>query len=117
MLVAMLLATLALAAACSSTSSQLANSVDVSTGASPTPLRGAVTRVLAQGDSPVTPAADQRGPSPTALPQYPCEAQGACRCDDFPSRPESQRVYRQHGGANWSGLDPDGDGSICEALP
>jgi hypothetical protein len=112
-----LLPAIALAAACSSTSSQHANSVDTNNGASPTPLRGAVTRVLAQGDSPVTPADARQGPPATALPAYPCEGQGACRCDDFPSRPESQRVYRQHGGANWSGLDPDGDGSICESLP
>jgi len=110
-LVATLLATIALALACSSTSSQRSNPTDTGEGTSATAVRGAATDGPAQGASPTAPVVNQQGATATALPTY------SCRCVDFPSRPEAQRVYRQHGGANWSGLDPDGDGSICESQP
>ena len=38
-----------------------------------------------------------------------------CNCDDFPSQSEAQRIYDKHGGNNWSGLESDKDGIVCES--
>jgi predicted component of type VI protein secretion system len=72
----------------------------------------AVAATSTTGPSVNTPEAGASEPTP--LPSYPCEADASCVCTDFPVRAEAQRVFDEAGGANWAGLDPDGNGKVCE---
>ena len=84
----------------------------------PSPVPPTMTREAVQ-PAPPPPSTNTPVPPPPPPPAragYPCEASD-CNCADFPTHAEAQRVYDAHGGHNWSGLDRDGDGSVCESLP
>jgi hypothetical protein len=56
------------------------------------------------------------GGGPGSRPGAPSGAEGSYNCDDFASHAEAQAYYEGQDG-DPDGLDRDGDGEACEALP
>ena len=98
------------------------------TAQAPTPLPTKEPTLDTKPTSTIAPtqtAFPTKTPPPMILPTLePIVVEGAgCNCalkyecGDFSSHDAAQACYNSCGGNNWSGLDIDGNGAVCEGLP